>query len=188
MRGYLEVWLRGFAKDHLRHLSGQSERYHPHITLVRPFETEQEEVIRKKVATFCSGKSPLPFTLEGKSSFNQDVYYVPVVDCEELLQFSEDLESDLEHVVELAPKLGEKVLHATLASSQAPLCERMEQYMLRVTGIRERKIWFSYDLVTQELLDREESLDKERWCETVRRFSKQSGFTLTRDGDCSFEL
>ena len=45
--------------------------------------------------------------------------------------------------------------------------------MLRLTGIRDNLIWFSYDFVTGEVLNRDESLNHSLWIQTVQRFSKK---------------
>jgi len=162
MSYYLEVWLRGFAKNHLRAISRQNpEFYHPHITLVRPFEIKTgEEEVRRKIVAFCNKRKPIPFSLEGREVFPEGVSYVPVVACESLLQFNDELEGLLEGNVEFAPRLGEqKVLHATVDFLDPNyVCPRMNQHMLRLTGIRNKRIWFSYDFRTQRELTREESL------------------------------
>ncbi|OIO41641.1 hypothetical protein AUJ62_02335 [Candidatus Pacearchaeota archaeon CG1_02_32_21] len=65
----------------------------------------------------------------------------------------------------------DKVLHATIFNDGHLECPRIDQFMLRLTAIRNRKIWFSYDFVTHELLNRDQSLDSQRWHYTVNRFS-----------------
>ena len=60
MSYYFEIWLRGFAKDYLRKISTKNNKsYHPHITLVRPFEihSKDEEKIKNKVISFCKNDS-----------------------------------------------------------------------------------------------------------------------------------
>ena len=186
MSFYFEIWLRGFAKDYLREMSTQDpDSYHPHITLIRPFRIlRDEDAIRKKVADFCRGRKPIFFTLEGKGDFDGEIYYVPVTNAEQLLEFNNGLEKALEEEVEFDEKLNdEKILHATVNRGlEIPPSQRIEQYMLRITGIKNKRIWFSYDFVTQEALTREESLDEERWVGTVRNFSEKYGLTPTRKG------
>jgi len=171
---YLEIWLRGFAKDFLRGISTKDEEnYHPHITLIRPFEIKTtEEEIKEKVISFCNGKSPISFSLEGKEVFDGKINYVPVVDCQELLRFNDELEMLLERDVDFWKRLNnKKILHATVDYNQEiDSCPKINQNMLRLTILKDDKIWFSFDFVTQETLDREESLDKEKWYKTVNTF------------------
>ena len=98
MSYFLEIWLRGFAKDYLRGTSTlDNEEYHPHITLVRPFQIRTgEEIVRQKIVDLCKGMVLLPFRLEGNGDFNGKFFYVPVVDCPELLAFDGRLEELLE--------------------------------------------------------------------------------------------
>jgi 2'-5' RNA ligase len=187
MSYYLEAWLRGFAKDHLRSIStSDTESYHPHITLVRPFYIAaiDEAKVQKLIADFCAGKKPVPFSLEGSGVFDNKFHHVPVTDAAELLQFNDGLEAVLDGAVRFAPKLNEeKILHATIATDKPiPPCARIDQYMLRLTGIQDKRIWFSYDFVTQKVLDREQSLDKPQWLRTVNTFTNQTGLMPTRQG------
>ena len=187
MSYYLEVWLRGFAKDHLRSISVRdTDRYHPHITLVRPFyaAASDEAKVQKLIIDFCAGKKPIPFSLEGSGVFDNKFHHVPVTEATELLQFNDGLESVLRDEVRFAPKFNdEKVLHATIATDKPiPSCIKIDQYMLRLTGIKDKRIWFSYDFVTQGVLNREQSLDKPQWLRTVNMFTNQTGLMPTRQG------
>tara|TARA_Y100000034_G_C6813595_1_gene365839 strand:+ start:468 stop:1043 length:576 start_codon:yes stop_codon:yes gene_type:complete len=186
MSYYLEVWLRGFAKDYLREISIKDEEfYHPHVTLVRPFNiTSDEESIKNRIITFCNGKSPIPFSLEGQATFEGNINYVPVINCSELLQFDNCLEQILSDDVQFVKKLNnKKIPHATInVEGEIPPYPKIEQYMLRLTGIKDKKIWFSWDFVTQKELDREESLDQSKWYQTVHQFTEKSRLLPTRKG------
>ena len=188
MTYYLEVWLRGFAKDYFREISTRDEEsYHPHITLVRPFQittNTNEESIKENTLAFCKDKRPISFSLKGKSTFEGNVNYVPVINCVELLRFNDGLEQLLNDNVEFAKKLNDKkILHATIdVGKEINKCPRIDQYMLRLTGIKDKRIWFSYDFVTQRALDRKESLDKSKWYQTVHQFSEMFELLPTRNG------
>lgn len=186
MNYYLEVWLRGFAKDHLREISSQeSENYHPHITFVRPFEIKGDpEEVKKIIIDFCSSKQPIYFVLQGKNDFEGKIKYVPIEESERLLEFNNGLEEILNGKVIFSEKLDDdKILHATVDfNKEIEPSERIEQYMLRLTAIRDKKIWFSYDFVTEETLTREESLNKNKWYRTVHEFSNEYGLLPTRNG------
>lgn len=177
MSYYFEIWLRGPTGDILKSLSTKStEKYHPHITLVRPFDiSTSEEAVKEKAVHFCRGAGPIRFCLEGKGNFDEKFYYVPVTEGENLLQFSEGLEWVVTSDAIFVPKLGDKTLHATVdAEKDFPSCPKIEDYMLRLTAMRKKQIWFSYDFVTQKLLNGEESLDEKRWERTVHEFKKQT--------------
>ena len=177
MSYYLEIWLRGFVKDYFGQISQiDKENYHPHITLIRPFDiSDSEENVKQKIVDFCQGKSPIPFSLEGKGNFDSKINYILVINANELLKFNNDLECLLERDVEFYQKLNdEKILHITTNFEyNTEGCPRIDQYMLRLTGIRDNLIWFSYDFVTGEVLNRDESLNHSLWIQTVQRFSKK---------------
>lgn len=189
MSYYFEIWLRGHAKDTLREISEDKSR-HPHITLIRPFQIKtNEESIKNDVSNFCKNYSPLPFTLEGKGNFDEDFYHVPVTNADELLNFRNGLEKILEsNIIFNEQKPEEEVhLHSTVnIKEDIPYYEKTDQYMLRLTGIENKRIWFSYDLVTGEILNREESKKgksgQSKWYNTVHQFTEKTGLLPTRNG------
>lgn len=183
---FLEVWLRGYAKDFLKNISEQiSESYHPHITLVRPFipKTEASHV-KESIISVCRGVDPIYFSLQGTGSFNGRVQYVAVTDEKELLSFADRLEEAIAPHVDFAPSLGKKKLHATIEYSQRKIVadEKIEQYMLRMTAIRKKRIWFSHDFVIDKVLDRAKSLDQGMWYDTVQKFTEKTGLLPTPCG------
>jgi hypothetical protein len=107
-----------------------------------------------------------------------------VINCDKLLEFDKDLEQLLENDVEFYEKLDDKKnLHLTLNTKEpAQSDEKIDQYMLRLTAIKDKLIWFSYDFVTKEVLNRDESLDKTKWYNTVHLFTKNYGLLPTREG------
>lgn len=185
MSYHFEIWLRGYAKDFLRTISSpDKENYHPHITFVRPFRTKYEGDVKRMVTEFCSGRAPIPFTLAGVDNFDRKVDYVKVTNESELLFFDSQIERLLDSTVDFAPKLSpEKILHATYyPANKIPDVKEINQYMLRLTGIKDKKIWFTYDFVRDKVLDRGESLDKSLWYGTVHMFSEKTGLLPTKNG------
>ena len=188
---YFEVWLRGFAKDKLRAISSDdSENNHPHITLVRPFNIlTTEDDVKNKTIAFCRKNDAIKFSLEGKGDFDGKFYYVPVANDKKLLEFNNGLEEVIKNDVNFAPLLNDKkILHATVdeVGDFNPV-ETIDQYMLRLTALKNKKIWFSYDFVTGYQLTREESLDKKSWLRTVHEFTTQTGLIPTRNGFVSIK-
>ena len=183
---HFEIWLRGFAKDYLRRISNRDEEsYHPHVTIVRPFDViNEEEMVKKKVVNFCKGIVPLSFYLKGVGSFDGELYHIPVFENGELLQFNDGLDDCINKDVEFVSEFDSvKKFHATVDGEKRGLdCPQIDQYMLRLTGIRDKKIWFSYDFVTGEVLNREESLCKDRWIRTIDMFKEKYGLVPTPKG------
>lgn len=180
MSYYAEIWLRGPEKKILRQISStDDETYFPHITLVRPFTPIiEEEAVKRLIVGICIEKSPPIFTLEGSGSFGQ-ITYVSVTNCKELLQLNDELELALEPYVQFAEKLNpNKTLHVTIeVGGEMTPFPKTDIHMFRLTVIREKKIWFSYDFITHEVLDRFESLDKQRYEQTLERWKNESSKT-----------
>ena len=175
MAYFFEIWMKGIVNDYAKSISPHTDdSYHPHITLVRPFSKiySSEEDITQSVAEYCAEKEPIPFYLEGRGDFNGEYFFIPVVHAQELLEFDAGLEELLQNRVMFHDKLdSEKNLHLTI-NTQEPISpvETIEQYMLRLTAIKDKRIWFSYDFVTHDVLNRDESLDEELWKQTVELF------------------
>jgi len=170
MSYYPEIWLRGLKPI----VSPEAtETYHPHITLVRPFSPRVDEmIIQEEIVALCQGQPPLPFTLVDRGAFS-DIQYVSVVNCVDLLHFNDLMEQRLEPYVEFTQKLNsEKIFHVTVQMAhQTEPFSKLDLFMLRLTCIRNKKIWFSYDFVTGEVLTRPESLDEQRWQQTINSFA-----------------
>lgn len=176
MAYYFEIWLRGFVKDYAYSISKYSSNYKPHITFIRPFKEMQitEKQLLEKTVNYCKNFSPIPYTLEGQGNFDNKYFFIPIVDSKELLQFNNGLEKVFENDVVFYPKLdNQKNLHLTINTdkpiSSAP---KFEENMLRMTLIKNSKIFSSYDFVTHQLLNREQSLDKKLWSKTSKLFEK----------------
>jgi 2'-5' RNA ligase len=155
---FFEIWVRGNTGQKIKHLVNSDESYHPHITLVRPFYIgTSEERVKKKVENLCSLFSPIKFSIFGEGSFSENTNYFPILG-EELLMFNNQLEDILSNEVNFVERLNrEKVLHLT-TPSKARIEIPFEELFRYLTAIRNKKIWFSYDLLEKRFLDREESL------------------------------
>ena len=180
-RYFLESHLRWNELPQLRQSfeNTQDNEEHLHITFVRPFSIDGDaQKVKEKIIEYCRGKKPIPFVLEGKGNFDENISYIPVKSGE-LQNFDNGLEKLLEGMVELDTKLNdEKILHLTVGSETKAL-SKTEMVMLRLTCIRNlkdgngKRIWFSYDFVTQEVLSREETRDFDRWQKTQKLYTQE---------------
>lgn len=170
---FLEAWLsKGVHKPE----SFESvEIPHAHITFIRPFTIPEgnEEVVKEKIINYCKSNRPIPFIMAGEGNFNGEISYIPVKGVE-IEKFDSDIEGLLASDVQFVEKLGEKkILHLTISTERVSPFPETKLFMLRLTCIRDRRVWFSFDFTTQEVLNREESLDEVRWVNTLNTFSQQ---------------
>ena len=170
---FIEIWLRGYTEEFKKLSNRNLENFHPHITIVRPFRilVDESKVI-KDVYNFCKKYNPIPYTLAGKGNFNGKYYHVPLSNHQGILEISDGLEHILEPSVVFAPKIEkEKHLHVTIDEQEdIQSFEGANTFMTRLTGIKDKKIWFSYDFFTEKVLNREESLDKSILNEDIEKF------------------
>jgi len=164
---FIEVWLNGFVKDYLRSISRiPSEKFHPHITLVRPFcLLDNESVLERRMTYLFQDINLIQTVLEGKGTFENQghrINYVPVTfGADKLIEISDDLESGLEDYVNFVPKPEKKkTMHVTVDVDGNPdYCPRIDYLIRNLTVIRDKLIWFSYDLENKVVLGRRESLE-----------------------------
>lgn len=190
MKYFLELWLKDQAKDTIRAMSTlDPETFHPHITLVRPFYLqgtpnqiqEQELDVANTIARIGKKIGPFEFTLEGKMDFDKEVYGIPIIHNFKLKQLDKLLESELEKKVSFDKKLNDKkIFHATVDfNTEIEEFPRLDQYALRITALKKEEgekhyhIAFSYDLVRNEIQDREKSLSLSLWRSTQLLFESQ---------------
>lgn len=182
---FFEVWLRGYAKDTLKALSATPEDFFPHLTYIRPLASlVPENELKQKIINYCKNHEPIRFVLEGTGQFNQNIYFIDVKQTNMLEKFNTGLEEAIKNDVQFDTKLdAKKKFHVTVKNPKENLPElSIEQYMLRFTALKDKKIWFSYDFVFKRELSRDESLDKSLWYKTVHEFTNQSGLLPTKQG------
>lgn len=159
---FLEIFLEGETKKYLRGLSKDPNNYFPHITLVRPFTlNNSEEKIIETISQYCIGFEPINLGLGGRKKFPPNISYVPV-NSKELFNFDLGLESILSEEVNFYRKLGPKKLHHVTLDfkDENSKCKEIIYPVKTIVGIKDKKIWFSYDFLNKQLLNREESLER----------------------------
>lgn len=167
-RYFLEAYIPGKDLPDLktRKSDNPQDESHLHITLARPFNIEKDpESIKDIVINFCKGKKEIPYNLEGKDSFDDKIFFIPVI-SKELQIFDKELEEILNEKVLFDKKLNEeKIHHLTVDKSVNPV-QKKEMLMTQLICIRDKKdgsgkrIWFGFDFNTQEILSREEILSR----------------------------
>ena len=170
---FLEAWLsKGVYKPEFFEPADIS---HAHITFIRPFTISEgnEADVREKIIGYCKGKKPIPFVITGKGNFDDEINYIPVSGAE-IEEFDGGIEALLTNEVQFAKKLGDKkILHLTITTARQNSFPKTDLFMLRLTCIRDKRVWFSFDFTTQEILNREESLDEVRWINTCNIFQSK---------------
>ena len=118
---------------------------------------------------------------------------MPVKKNNQLLKLADDLENEINQISNLTYSYGQKNLHVTIKSieynnlkkilnSMPSQSEKIDQYMLRVSIIKNKKFFAEYDFTTKSILSRKESLDKDKWKETANQFSKDTNLYPSPEG------
>jgi len=206
MQHYLiEFRFHGYAKRYLKkvifevarrfHIKGVTrKRPVPHITLAGPFETRSIERVINDVESVAKNYNLVNFKLKGFRYFDNPVgkvIYADIKPSKELEELRWELATRLMKYVEL--KEGDKnkkfAFHATIAfkdidrkfsdiwrylkSKEEP---NINQYLLRITILRNGKILYEFDLMLKRLLNRREALSNRIWKKTILRFGMKMFF------------
>ncbi len=201
----IEFRFHGYARRYLKRLIFEvARRFHvrgvtrkrplPHITLAGPFETREIERVIRDVESVGKNYNLVNFKLKGFGYFNNPegkVIYVDIEPSKELEELRWKLAKRLMKYVEL--KGGDKNMkfsfHATIAfkdidrkfsdvwrylkSKEKP---NINQYLLRITILRNGKILYEHDLMLKRLLNRRAALSKRIWKKTILRFKMKIFF------------
>lgn len=185
MSHHIEIWLRDSFENQPEKFSNQNlNPDRPRIILARPFniigrkgenKIKRENKIEDEIVDYCRGFSPMPFYMEHTEKPSHKLYRVPVRENGELMEFNNGLEEVISKYVEFTERFYEerKFDVTTNMDGEGFYYPRINQHMLRLTGICDGKLWFCYDLVTGEILPGTMSLDKYRWDRTVAKFKEE---------------
>lgn len=179
----IEIRMLGKARDEIKELIlDTSKRFNidihrpvPHITLVGPFDTEEETRLIKDFKSICRNTTLISYVIEGIDIFRDNgVIYLDVQPSNELISFRKSFRDKLKPYCTLSRvDITEPfVFHATIvknirANKVLPIKRRMQQKlryshrMLRLTLLKNGKILYEYDFVLKRLLSRHEALDRE---------------------------
>ena len=175
------------AKDYLKEMASKinrkfrvgRKRHIPHISLVGPIETNEENRLLSDFVGICSVTKVMKFTVNGFGTFdNKRVVFVDIKASHTLNDFRNNLVNGLKKYCKLQPHdlRAEKEgfgYHSTLAMkldqwdfeaikqyiNSKPKPE-FKQIIMRVTLLKEGRILRDYDFMQRKALTRTEALDK----------------------------
>lgn len=200
---HIGIRLKGFSKSFFKiqkdKTNNNESNYVPHITLLRPFYTENErELIEIFNKTLSQYEDPIKFTIKKINYFNNDkkIIKAEIEKNPEIENIIHSLESNLEKIIYFASeKQGNEInLHTTISEdNNLLLLDKLdheilpiEQYLLRIYLLKhyenKKLILREYDLYLKKSLIREEALNKELFKETIKEFTKRTGLIPTLNG------
>lgn len=208
----VEIWLRGYAKRFARSMRMKihqgipqtiEKKLYPHITLIPPFSCKDETQLLDIFKQQCRGIGLLPFSLVGFDSFSKDdgksdrnyLYLKSKIDPR-IDMFRYKLHSSLLDTISCVAPIkdeGNHIYHVTIAESETesfatfPSWYNMDfnsinQYMLRVTLLKNKTIFYEYDFAQENMLSREKALLKPIWLKTIDMFSEKTGLKPSSNG------
>lgn len=163
-----------------------TKRTVPHITLVGPFNTNNEEKLIHEFNHFCSNNSLMDFEINGFNTFeNTKVVYLEVQASEELQKFRWGLSKQLHSFCNLKSyDYNENfVFHSTIAlklphHKYVGINEyvkktqiKFKQKLIRVTLLKNGLILREYDFLLKKSLKRNEAKSKQIYARTMRAFN-----------------
>jgi calcineurin-like phosphoesterase family protein/2'-5' RNA ligase len=201
----IEFRFHGNAKKYARGLSEQiSHKFHvkqvvrtgrpPHITLFGGFSCSNEKELIQKFIKVCKNFDLIKFKLNNFEHNENKVIFIDVEPSLELKELRSQLAKELNSTCEEKEwdKTQDFVFHATLALKdieykfdriwaylQNTENPNIEQYLLRLTLLRNGKILKEYDFIQRRLLRRDEALSKKTLKTTIKYLSeiKENGRT-----------
>jgi len=207
----IEFRFHGHAKKYLKKLIFEvSKRFRvkgvtrkrvvPHITLFGPFSTKYEKKMVSEVVSAIENYNLVPFKLKGFGHFGKKVIYVDVEPSEELKKLRRDIAQRLLSIsrTQEFDSAHDFLFHGTIAfkdieqkfdSTWNFLKEKEEseinQYLLRVSIIKNQRILYEYDLMQRKLLNRRQALSKNLWKKTIEILKKE---LPAMEGICDYHL
>ncbi len=192
----IEFRFSGYAKETIKELKNNiTRRFHvtrkkivPHISLVGPLRIGNEELLIDTVNDVCKKYELVKFKLDGFDNFENRVIYVKIKPSEELKKLRNELADKLGKWSDLSKFDHDKkfTFHSTLVLKdisrkfdkiweylQTWKIPEMDQYVLRVTIIKNSRILAEYDLLQRKMLDRKKSLDRDTYKKTIKILEKK---------------
>ena len=197
MTSYLiEFRFSGYAKEAIKELKESiSRNFHvtkkkivPHITLVGPVSTYDEKRLVREITEIGRKYDLIKLTLDGFGRFENRVILVKIKPSEELENLRLDMVERLEEFCNLSEHDYDRkfAFHATLVLNdiqrkfdkiaeylQTWKIPDMEQYLIRITIIKDHKILVEYDLMQEKTLNRKDALDGKTFQKSIKILNKK---------------
>lgn len=206
----IEFRFSGFAKQSIKELKinitkkfGVSKRkIVPHITIAGSVSTNDEKRLLDEIVDVCKKYDLVKFKMDGVSNFEDRVIIVKIKPSPELENLRLEIFERLSDFCGTTKFDKREVFefHATIVLKdiqrkfdrvwdyvQTWRIPEMEQYVLRITIIKNSRILAEYDLILKKLLNRTESLDKEIYKKTLKKLEKMRETTDRKFKDVSEE-
>jgi calcineurin-like phosphoesterase family protein/2'-5' RNA ligase len=193
---FIEFRFSGFAKQSIKELKTNiTEKFGvtrrkivPHITIAGPVSTRDERRLLDEIVDVCKKYDLVKFRMDGFDNFEDRVIFVKINPSQELKNLRLDIAQRLYKFCDTTKFDRDEyfTFHATLVLKdiqrkfdriwdyvQTWRIPEMEQYVLRITVIKNQKILAEYDLIQKKILSRTESLDKEIYQKTLKKLEKK---------------
>ena len=206
MNEYLiEFRFSGYAKQSIKELKSNITRNFgvtkrkivPHITLAGSLQTRDEKRLVQEIVNVCKKYDLVKFKIDGFDNFENRVIFVKIKPSEELKKLRLEIAERLYKFCNTTKfdRDEEFTFHATLVLKdiqrkfdkiwdylQTWRIPEMEQYVLRITILKNSRILAEYDLILKKLLNRRDSLDRDIHDKTIKKLEK-----LRESTDRNFE-
>jgi len=159
----------------------------PHISLVGPVYTNDQKRLVKEIKDVCKQYALVKFKLTNFDNFEDRVIFVKIKPSEELKKLRIEMAQRLQTFCTLSElDYDDKfTFHATLVLKdiqrkfdriwkylQTWKLE-MEQHVLRITILKNKRILAEYDLLLKKMLTRSQALDPKIFKETLKKLEKK---------------
>ncbi len=206
----VEFRFSGFVKQSIKELKtnitkkfGVTQRkIVPHITIAGSLQTSDEKRLVQEIVDVCKKYDLVKFKIDGFDNFEDRVIFVKIDPSQELEHLRLEIAERLYRFCDVTPFDREEkfTFHATLVLKDIQMkfdriwdylqtwrIPEMEQYVLRITILKNSKILAEYDLILKKLLNRTDSLDREIYKKTLKKLEKMRETTDRKFKDVTGE-
>ena len=172
LHGYARTYARELIYDVARRFKVHGVTTHravPHISLYGPSETKNIWKVTQEVERIGRKYALVPFKIKGFDYFDNKTNKVVFLDITPS-KFEFHSTIAFKDIDAKFPEIWDYI-----KSVEEP---NINQHLLRVTILQRSRIFYEYDLVLRELLDRYQSRDKHKWHQTISKFREMQGISI----------
>ena len=156
----------------------------PHVTLYGGFSTSNEQEMLNRFTKICKKSDLISYQLDGFDHIEKNVIHLNIKPSSELIQLRKELAKELNEICqgkEWDDPNKEFIFHNTLAFRdieakfddiwhylQSLKIPKLDRYLLRITLLKNRRIFREYDLIQRQMLHRNEALSWRTLQKTIR--------------------